>query len=75
MIWTVAFLYLLHPFHIRDPLPSRTGRHITKDERVVGRRNLLRELSKQNIRQAAYPRLIDGTRVMGDQTRQPVIYA
>ena len=75
MIGAVAFPDLLHPLHICDRLPGRASRQIAKDERVLGDRSLLGELGKQNILQAAHPRLIDRTRVMGDQTGEPIVSA
>ena len=75
MTGTVSVSYLLDPVHTRDRLPSGASRQIAKNERIVGRGSLLRELSEQNILQAAHPRLIDGARVMGDQARKPIICA
>ena len=75
MIGAVALPYLPHPLRMRDRLPSRASRQITKDERIVGDRSLLGELSKQNILQATHPRLIDSTRVMGHQTAEPIVSA
>ena len=75
MAGAVAVFYLLHPLQIRERLSVRASRQITKDERIVGDRSLLGELSKQNILQATHPRIIDSTRVMGNQTNEPLVSA
>lgn len=75
MIGTVSVSYLLHPLHVRDRLPSGASRQIAKDERIVGRGRLLRELSEQNAFQAAHPRLIDSTGVVSNQARKSIICA
>jgi len=61
MIGAVAVSYLFHPLHIRNRLPSGASRQIAKNELIIGRRSLLRKLSKQNIFQATHPSLAHRT--------------
>ena len=75
MIGPVTFPYLLHPLPVRDQLTGRASRQITKYERVVRGRSLLRELGKQDNLQAADSCLVNRTRVMGDQTCEPIVSA